>query len=503
VRHVLETYEEPLVAFNAKFDTSMLEQDDLVVPRSRVHDAMTMCHLADSHGPKALKPASRRYLGMSGHDEYELKAAFKLRRWDWATVPEAFEMYWSYAALDTVRTARLAESLWKRIQPFRSAYELEMAVTWVLLDMEQRGARVDVPYCEKMYEELTGELEEIRTRWPGLNILSSTQVMDALRAEGFSFTKLTAKRNLALDEEVLSAIDHPLARDALRARKCDKWTSSYFGAYLRLEVDGIVHCNVNPLGAEKTGRMSISRPSMQNIPRLKLVRDAIIPTHDEDRLVLTDYQAQETRLIAHFAREQEMIDAFKAGVDIHNYVATMVYSVPSEDVTPVQRYRAKTCGHARNYGAKAEKLAHAADITRAEGVEFARRYDKAFPRIQTFNAEIIRRVRERDEGGYGYVTSYGGRRIRVPVAKPYVGVNWLIQGSGSDALKKGLVNADRAGVAEFAILPVHDEVVWSIPTDAIPDVLPEIHAAFEHDDLAVPLPLEEKIIDRWGDAYGD
>jgi len=501
VRHVLETYEGPMVGWNPKFDVSLLEQDGLVVPRSQIHDGMVMAHLADSHGPKALKSASKRYVG-AGADRGQmlLKAAFKKQRWDWATVPLDFEVYHQYAALDTVLTARTAESLWKQIQPYREAYEQEMAVTWVLLDMEQRGARVDVPYCDKMNEELLGELGEIRDRWPDLNILSSTQVMDVLKAAGFEFTKRTEKGNLALDEEVLAGIDHPLAADALRARKCDKWTSSYFGAYLRLEVDGIVHCNVNPLGAEKTGRMSISRPSMQNIPRLKMVRDAIIP-REGNKLVLCDYATQETRLIAHFARETAMIEAFRNGVDIHNFVATMIYSTPSEDVTPVQRFRAKTCGHARNYGAKADRLAAAAGISLTEGREFARRYDKAFPGIHVFNSKVIRLVRERDEGGYGYVTSYGGRKIRVPVAHPYVGVNWLIQGSGSDVLKKGLVNLDRMGIAQFAILPVHDETVFDIPTDSIEELLPMIHEAFEHKDISVPLPVETKIVDSWGQGY--
>jgi DNA polymerase-1 len=246
--------------------------------------------------------------------------------------------------------------------------------------------------------------------------------------------------------------------------------------------------------------MSISRPSMQNIPRLKKLRDAFIP-REGNKLVLTDYQAQETRLIAHFAREEHMIEAFKRGEDIHRFVASMVYSVAIEDVIPEQRRKSKQCGHARNYGANAPKLALTAGISLPESKEFARRYDHAFPRIQPFNMEIQRAVRERDEDGYGYLISYSGRKIRVPVKKAYVGTNYLIQGSGSDALKKGLVNADRAGIAEYAVLPVHDEIVWDIPEEAVADVIPEIRMAFEHTDLLMPLPIETKIIDRWGDAY--
>lgn len=502
VRHVLETYEGPLVAHNMKFDTSMLEQDQLEVPRHRFHDTMTMCHLVDSHGPKGLKQAAKRYVGAgAGRGEMELKAAMKSAKWTWETIPDDFETYWSYGALDTVLTARLAERLWRDVQPYREAYELEMAVTWVLLDMEQRGARIDVEYCDRMYDELQAELRSIIARYPeDFNILSHTQVLNVLMAEGFKFTKLTKNGNPSLTDDVLAEIDHPLARDARRARRCDKFSTTYFGAYLKYEVDGIVHCNVNPLGADKTGRMSISRPSMQNIPRLRSLRDAFIP-REGNRLVLTDYQAQETRLIAHFAREQNMIDAFNRGEDIHTFVASMVYGVPLEDVQKEQRRRAKQCGHARNYGAGGAKLAITAGIPDREGKEFARLYDRAFPRIQPFNLAVQRAIRDREQDGYGYVMSYSGRKIRVPVKKAYVGTNYLIQGSGSDALKRGLVNADRAGIGEFAVLPVHDEVVWDIPEGEIEEVLPIIRESFEHQDLQVPLPIEHKIVSSWGEAY--
>lgn len=501
VRHILEVYDRPMVAWNMKFDASMVEEDGLDVSRHRFHDGMTMAHLIDSHGPKALKSSANRYIG-SGSDRSQaiLKAAFKQHRWTWGTVPETFEPYWVYAAMDAILTARTAEKLWPLVQPYREAYDLEMAVTWVLLDMEQRGARIDRTYCEKMYEELTGELDEIRARWPDIDILSTGQVRRALEAQGYAFTKLTEKGNKSVDDEVLARIPHPLAQDCRRARQCNLWSHTYFGAYLRYEVDDVVHCNVNPLGAQRTGRMSISRPSMQNIPRLKMLRDAFIP-RDGNRIVLTDYQAQETRLIAHFANEERMIEAFRSGVDIHRYVGSMVYGVDMDEVTPDQRYRSKTGGHARNYGARAEKLAWIANISLQEGRGFVRRYDQAFPGIPRFNANVVKRVIERGEGGYGYVMSYGGRKIMVPTAKAYAGVNYLIQGSGSDVIKRGLVNADRMGISEFAVIPVHDEVVWDIPEPMIVDVLVEIHAAFEHDDLSVPLPIEEKIVERWGDAY--
>ncbi|MEX2421276.1 MAG: DNA polymerase A family protein, partial [Actinomycetota bacterium] len=367
--------------------------------------------------------------------------------------------YWEYAALDTAITARLAEELWPRTKPYREAYELELAVTWVLLDMETRGMKVDVEYCERERVRLLDELEVIERRWPNLNLHSSDQVSDFLQAEGVALTHRTASGDAySLTADVLAQVEHPIAEDVAQARERRKVVGTYLDNYLEYEVDGLLHCNINPLGAEKTGRMSISRPSFQNIPRTKLARSAIT-ARPGNKLLLIDYQAQETRLVAHFANDPELLRAFAEDLDVHTYVASLIYGVPMEDVLPEQRRKAKQGGHARNYGAGASKVALTVDVSVPEATAFVRAYDAKFKNIPELHRKLARTLKERAVNGWSYVRTYGGRDVKVPMKKSYVGMNYLIQGSGSDVLKRGMVNADRNGVGQYLVLPVHDETL--------------------------------------------
>lgn len=499
VRHALDVYDRPMVAHNMKFDASFLTSDRLTVKRELWHDTMLMCHLFDSHGPKALKPAATKYVApWAAQGQVELKVAMRKRKWTWDTVPTAFEPYWMYAALDTSITAMLAEKLWPHVQYARDAYELELAVTWVLMDMEARGMRVDVDYLVEARATLADELDTIVARYPDVNLLASRSVITALAEAGATFTKRTAKNNVSLDDEALAAIDHPLARDTQRARYLSKVIGTWFDEMLTWQVDGVLHPNVRSLGAEKTGRMSINRPAAQTFPRKPLVRDALIP-REGNQLILADYSGQEMRVFAHFAGEQSMLDAMAGGMDMHTYTAAQVYGV---DVpTKEQRQVGKGANFAKVYGAGIAKFAEQMGITYAEAEAFLRKYDALFPGVTKFQKRVIATIYKRGVNGMGYVTSIEGRRIVVPVDMAYKGVNYLIQGSCSDITKRAMVTADRLGIGQFLILPVHDELIWDVPRDMVADVIPLIHESMERTDLRCALPVDIKVVDRWGDAY--
>jgi DNA polymerase-1 len=501
IKEVMTRYDQPMVAHNAKFDCSFLEHDEIQVPRHLLHDSMTMLHLFDSQGPKALKQGAKRHVGgWSVRGEQELKMGMKKAKWTWATVPVDFEPFWSYGALDTVLTARLAEALWPKIQPYREAYELELAVTWVLLDLEQRGIRVDLDYIHRAITPLQEQLLDIEDRWPGINLHSSTQVVKALEADGVRLIKRTQKGNTSLDDEVLQTVDHPLAVDTLEARSKKKIITTYFEPFLRWSVDDILHPNINPLGAEKTGRMSITRPGMQTLPRKKIVRDAIIP-RDGNSLIAADYQGQEMRVMAHYCGDKRMLEAYHAGQDLHTYTASQIYGV--EEPSKEQRRIAKQSGFAKIYGAGYKKFALTAGIPVGEAKSFLTRYDQMFPGVSQFMRKAVNAVHERDEGGFGYVMTIGGRKVRVPVSKAYVAVNYTIQGSCSDITKRAMVDADRAGLSDYMILPVHDEILWDVPSHNVDGIVPEIKAVMERTDLRVPLPVDINIGDRWGAFYDE
>lgn len=500
VRHVLDRYEGPIAAHNLKFEGSMTERDGLHMPRGRSHDTMPMVHLDDNNGAKGLKRAAATRLGgWALRGERELKDAMKKGKWTWATVPVNLREYWQYGAFDTCLTAMLADYCWPRIQTWRDAYERELAITWILTDMELRGMAVDVEYCARTRAELEQEAGEVASHWPDVNLGSGAQIARALRADGVKLTRFTEKGNVQMDKEVLQSIDHDLARDAITYRNRRHWATSYMGSFIDQEIDGLVHPDIRPLGAEKTGRMSISEPPLQQLPRDARVRDAVW-AREGNSLVLADYSQQEMRLLAHYSGDERMMQAFHDGLDLHTFVAQQVYNV--EVPSKKQRQTAKSSAFAKVYGAGPAKFAKTAGITLAEGKAFLARYDRMFPGVPRFSHDAIATVRaRRDHDDNGFITTFGGRVLKVPLGKSYVAVNYTIQGGCADITKDAMVELDRAGLAEFMVLPVHDEVIFDVPDDLVEEVQPVIRDCMERHDLRVPLPIDIEVCKRWGDKY--
>src|SRR5690606_34987227 len=150
-----------------------------------------------------------------------------------------------------------------------------------------------------------------------------------------------------LDEESLDSIDHPLAKIVKEHRHARKIVGSYFENYLELAHGDIIHASINPLGA-KTGRMSVSRPSMQNLERSATVRDAFIAREDHV-LLLVDYDTIEYRLFAHYADMEEILEAARQGVDMHTRTAQQIYR--KEVIEKEERSITKNATYAKLYGA--------------------------------------------------------------------------------------------------------------------------------------------------------
>lgn len=504
-RDAVESYEGPMALHNAKFDVSFLERAGIEVPRERLHDTMTMLHLEDSSGPKALKPAAALRLGgWTNQGQQELKADMRRGRWGWQDVPTSLPSYWRYSAMDPVITVRLAQELWPLIQPWRDAYEREVEVTFVILDMETKGLRIDLDYCRERYQALSRELDSIGARWPDVNLNSKRQVADRLRADGVRITSRTQRGNMSLDDVVLESIDHPLAADVLEWRYREKLAKTYFAPFLELQVEGRLHPNIRPLGAEKTGRMSIGRPALQGLPRTNVVRRAVIPSDEEHVLLLADYEAQEMRMMVHCAQDPGLMEALRRGVDLHRFAASEIYGVPEDDVTKVQRTTAKWTGFAKIYGAGPPRIAATAGVTLPQAKDFLRKYDRTFPGVVRFQAEVQRRIRERDDGsGFGWVETWGGRRLVVPVDKAYKGVNYIVQGGCGDVTKDAMIGLTKAGVGHLMVLTIHDELVFDVPRADLEEVQATAREVMEADRLTVPLPTEQKVVENWGAVYPD
>jgi DNA polymerase-1 len=499
IRKALAEYDGPVVGQNIKFDAGFLQRDGLPFRWDKAHDTKAMLFLNDSLGPQSLKPAAALHVDPSARaGEQEMKAAMRKHRWDWGTIPIDFPPYWGYACGDTILTARLAEHLWPRVQYARGAYDLEMAVSRIVCDMEMRGVRLDVEYVDGASEVIAQEIAELEARLP-FSPGSNEAVVAALKAEGVELTKRTESGAFSVDEEALSAVDHPIAKDVLAWRFKTKMRSAYFENFLALEAKGRLHPHINQLQA-RTGRMSVTNPALQTLPRDALVRDAIIPA-DGGKLVLVDYDSQELRVMAHFSGDQRMVDAFANGTDMHMDTAQLLWG---DAATKEHRNRAKGGMYGKAYGARAGTLSKTLGISRDEAQELSDTLDRAYPGMTSAMAKVSEAVRRRaleDKRESGYVVTLAGRRLRVLAEKAYVGWNALIQGSCADVLKEAMVSLDAADMGPYMVLPVHDEMVFDIPADDVDEALPVITECMQRDDLRVPLTVEATVVDRWGDKY--
>lgn len=501
---LLTTYDGPIVFHNAKFDLHQLAEIGIHIPLRQVHDTLIASHLLDPTGRHGLKHLAARTFGPEVTvGEQTLKQRMAEQRWTWATVPYDEPSYWIYGALDGVLTARLWEQYEPRITAdYETVYDLEIAVLGTLHRMERRGARIDTDYLHTKSTELA-TFEDATRAWVErvyqVNPTSTRAVADRLLADGVALTEKTDTGAWRLDDGVLASLDHPLADAIRKVRETSKVRRTYFdGIANRLHGDR-VHPSIHQLGA-RTGRMSISDPPLQQLPRGTVVRDAFIPT-DGNVLISCDYDQIELRLLAHFANEHNMIDAILAGTDLHSHTASRVFG---PTFTPEQRQIAKNINFAKVYGSGVDTFARTANIDTTTAETIMADYDEAFPAISTFTRNIEQTARDRRRTtGTGYLQAPSGRRHPVDDGAYYRGVNYLIQGTAADVLKYALIELDLAGFADHLVLPVHDEVILDVPAADAKDAA-ELVSAVMSDTISFQVPLTASadiMPTRWGDKY--
>jgi DNA polymerase-1 len=501
---LLGAYRGRIVFHNAKFDLHVLAAAGIHVSAAQVDDTLTAAHLLDPAGRHGLKYLAARTFGPEATaGEQMLKERMAEHRWTWATIPYNEPAYWIYGALDGVLTARLWDLYRPTIETtFRNVYELEIATLDVLFRMEQRGARVDLEYVRDKsaaLEKYEHDLREWAARVYMVNPTSSRDVAARLILDGIELTEKTDTGSWRLDDGILAGVDHPLAEAVRKIRETSKIRRTYFEAIEAKAHGDRVHPSIRPLGA-RTGRMSISDPPLQQLPRGTIVRDAFVAS-EGCALVSADYDQIELRLLAHFAREAGMIDAIRSGVDLHSNTARLVFG---DEFTKEHRQIAKGLNFAKVYGSGIDGFAKVAGIDYTTAETILADYDHAFPGVVEFMRTVERVARDRRRTtGAAYLTAPSGRRQPVDDGAYYRGVNYLIQGTAADVLKRALVDLDAAGLGDYLVLPVHDEVIADVPANEAANIAHEIETVMsDPDTFAVPLTASADVMaSRWGDKY--
>jgi DNA polymerase-1 len=517
IKECVEAYNDPMAFWNAKFDLHFMESNGIQVKRWLVHDGRAMAHLQNPWQRTGLKPTAVRELGpWANAGEQDLKEAMAAGGWDWRTVP--VELLAGYAAFDTVITAQTCGQLWPGIErSYQGIYDIELASTLVLTDMERRGIMTDRGWMVRHADEWQQNADQIAIalrKWFIGNPASDTQVVQALREHaGWTPIVFTEKGNISLEREVLQGIPHPIAELVVEWRTNDK-LQQYVKQHLDLAgPDGRLHCSINPLGA-RTGRESASRPNLQNTPRDDLrIRDGFTAT-DGNLLVMADYDQIEGRIFAHFSGDERMIASIEYGdrmtnagydgYDLHSMAARMVFGIRTDGVVPKKlRNQTKTVQFGKIYGSGLERFAATSGLSIDMARTVIEKYEAEFPetrKVGGFQGRVTQRLIEREkQTGEAYVLTAYGRKEPCWPSQGYKAVNYLIQGTAADVLKSKKIALSKTWLGEHILLSIHDEIIFDVPRAAVPEAVRTIREVMpEREKFRVPLTVGVSVGERWG-----
>lgn len=514
LREAVRRYDRPIVAHNLLFESRFLKRDGIPLPQHLSHDSMVMSHIWDPRYSIGLEARAARHVDKRAFaGKKALSEAFQGGGWTWSTIPTDHPNYWCYGALDASLGAMIAEELWPKVSTeFRSLYDLELGCIHVLRDAGLRGMQIDMDYVHQKIRDLSSELTELIQQIP-VDPKKDQDVIELLQERGvrdgwpWPEWPRTEKGNLSVDDDALKALEKhfPDFVPPLRKwRKKDRLLNSYFMNFLDMSVSGVLYPSVKPLGA-RTGRMSVTEPALQTLPKGSIVRNAFVGREGQT-LILADYSGVELRVLASEAKELALIDAFERDEDMHSWVASQAYEVPQDQVTDVQRDIAKRTQYARIYGAGSAKIAVTAGVSPDAIDEFLARYDELFPGVSRFMQQTSMVVRERSFHGdskNGYVDTILGRRLPVEKDKAYKGVNYLCQaGATADVLKMKLIELSNAGLGDFIRLPVHDEIVFEVPDDQLAEAAQTVREVMPETELfECTLAIDLETTKCWGTKY--
>lgn len=504
LEETLKKYDRPIAGQNIGFDVRFTEyQGGIKVPWGNLFDTKVMGHAIDPTKSTSLKMMGQRFLSPQARKlQGALEAAMHKQKWGWADIPFDFPIYWGYAGMDVILTARVAEYHWPTItEKYRDVFDLEMQIARICSNMEMRGVRINLEYAKEKYEQIqhyTADLERYCVENFGVRPSENQKVAKRLVELGVDLSKTTATGDWSVDRDVLEGIDHPLAQAVLEHRKKTKIGSSYFANFINMHDNGILHPSINTLGA-RTGRMSMQTPALQTLPRGRVVRDAFIPRSDHVWLSV-DYANIEMKLLAHFCQDPKMIEAARTS-DMHATMARIAYKDESITKSDPRRQTFKNANFAKAFVAGAEKFAWTAGLSIEEAKAFLAFYDEEFPGVKGLQRKIEHVGRQRYQvEGRAYVKSPIGRIHFAEESKIYTLVNSLIQGTAADAFKQSLVDLDNSGFGEYLLLPVHDEINMELPTSEALELQKEIESVMTQNQWTVPLTVESNIGMSWGEA---
>lgn len=438
-----------------------------------------------------------------------------VRAWEgrcYATCPIDDPRYWVYNGLDGIFCVRVLYWLLKRwdgdASDIRRLTRTESELGQILAGIQWRGLRVDLITLESIFDaavaaqvDLIPSFEAFGVQNPASapqmhNAFEAWNVVDPVYSEaGQISTDKTAGMPRLLEPDQPDEV-RDLANLLLVYRGHQKLRAKVREiSDVALDGDGRVHPSVNALKA-KTGRMSIQRPALQNLPKNDQRIRAAFLAEEGYVLVGADFAQVEFRVAAALSEDRNMIDAILAGQDLHNVTATRIFG---PEFTPEQRGFAKNVGFAVQYGGGPGRVGAMTKLSVQASKNLIEKFFKAYPGLQRY----IKKVNSRPD-----IELKSGRRISVDPERTYANLNYFVQGTARDLFVDALLRLDAMtfltedGVdrwSNYLWLVIHDEIILQVPEHLAEQAAAALEEAMNTTFLGVPITAEAKILgDRWG-----
>ncbi len=533
LKPILEDPNTLKVGQNAKYDMNILancaiggDQANGIALRGVAFDTMLESYVLDSTATRHdMDSLALKYLDYTtiSFEDIAGKGAKQL------TFDQiSLETAGPYAAEDADVTLRLHQALQARLAKTPSVLpvlnEIEMPLVPVLAKIERQGALVDAKLLGAQSLELGEKLvalerEAFAIAGEEFNLGSPKQLGVILYEKlGLPILSKTAKGQASTAEAVLAELaeqDYPLPKVLMQYRSLSKLKSTYTDR-LPEQINprtGRIHTSYHQAVAA-TGRLSSSDPNLQNIPirtpEGRRIRQAFVAAPGY-RLLAADYSQIELRIMAHLAKDEGLLHAFRHNLDVHRATASEVFGVALEEVTSDQRRSAKAINFGLIYGMSAFGLAKQIGVDRKQSQAYIDRYFAQYPGVLAYMERTRAQAAEQ-----GFVETLFGRRLYLPdinAKNPALrkgaertAINAPMQGTAADIIKRAMVAVDNwlndSGLDARVILQVHDELVLEVREDLVDQVREQIRPYMSSAaQLDVPLLVEVGVGSNWDEAH--
>ncbi len=400
--------------------------------------------------------------------------------------------------------------------------ELELPLAHTLVGMEDDGVAMDVEHLRSLEAQFTqmgaaAAAAAYETIGREVNLGSPKQLQEVLFDQLDMPKTKKIKTGYTTDaaslQDLFEKTEHPFLRHLLEHRDVTKLRQTVETLLKSVADDGRIHTTFQQTVAA-TGRLSSADPNLQNIPvRTEVgrqIRQAFTVGEDYETLVTADYSQIEMRIMAHLSGDDKLIEAFKAGEDLHNYVGSHVFEVPTDQVTPAMRSKVKAMSYGLAYGLSAYGLSKQLNISVGEASKLMDDYFERFGEVRTYLSSVQEQARKD-----GYTQTILGRRRYLPdltssnrqrreIAER-VALNAPIQGSAADIIKLAMLRVTERFEAENVksrlLLQIHDELLVEVAhgeVELVETILREEMAGAM--ELSVPLSVSVGIGRNWHEA---